>query len=111
MTEDGLEEGNRFIRNVVGMTVPRDNKRRVGPGGKNAFCAFATDAARKPLRKLDASKGEWGSCEWHRCSSGTGVYADLCGFRSDDYIGTGGFWVSNPARCDSARALFLDRTL
>ena len=67
MTEDSLEEGNKIIRNVLGMAVSRDTKHRVGPGGKNAFCAFLTDSKRKMLRKLDKDKGEWGSCEVHRC--------------------------------------------
>jgi len=107
MTEDSLEEGNVIRRNVIGQTVPRDAKYRVGPGKKNAACAYLTDAKRKPLRALKA--GEWGSCEWHRCSHGTGVYADVCGFRHDDYIGTAAIWLSNPNNVLEGNRMFVSK--
>merc|ERR1719359_782249 len=71
MTEDSLEEGNQIVRNVLGMTTFRDRKKTMAAGGRNSKCAFLTDASRSPLRKLNRAAGEWGTCEWHRCSHGS----------------------------------------
>jgi hypothetical protein len=109
MTEDSLEEGNQIVRNVLGMTTFRDRKKTMAAGGRNSKCAFLTDASRSPLRKLNRAAGEWGTCEWHRCSHGTGVYADVCGFRHDDYIGTAAIWLSNPNNSLIGNRLFVSK--
>jgi len=106
MTEDSLEEGNKFVRNVLGMNTFRSPRKMVGR--LNAKCAYLVrEDGRGPARALDKSKGEWGYCEWHRCSHGTGVYADVCGSRHDDHVGTAAIWMSNPANLLEGNRVFV----
>merc|ERR1711964_148575 len=50
-----------------------------------------------PLSRYQRKAGERGICEQHRCSHGTGVFADICGNRHDDALGVAAIWVANPS--------------
>ena len=75
LTEDGGEEGNRILRNVLALP------QRPVPGWPSQCAGIEVNSA-------------FGGCELHRCSHGTGIYEAVCGNRHDGE--TAAMWISNP---------------
>ena len=118
LTEDGAEEGNKIVRNILalpqipapgwaGQCGPRktkDGKPLSGPeSGRYAFKIerqievgeVEIPWKKGKTRKKKLTNLDFGGCEPHRCSHGIGIYEAICGNRHDGEVAC--MWISNPA--------------